>query len=477
MAFANARAEVGGRLDSAGVWIEHHRRVTKIGIASSLVLILLVGISMMVTPWWKQVTRNTYIAYFPNTNGVYTGDEIRILGVAVGTIEKIEPQPQAAKVTFTVDSEYPVPADVRAAILSPSLVTSRAIQLVPVYSGGPKLADGATIPEERTAVPVEWDDLRKQLEKLTESLQPTTEGGTSALGQFVNTSAANLRGEGDTARDTIIKLSQAVSALGDHSTDIFSTLRNLETFVSALTSSSELLASFNKNLANITTVMTNTPNEWGQAIAGLDGAVNDLRPFVAENREAIGTTFDHLNSITTALNDSRRDIKQTLHVAPNVFQNFLNIYQPAQSAVTGILALSNFADTVQSICGSIESAGRIGAKNSARLCEQYLSPIIKNRQYNFLPLGFNPFVGASARPNEITYSEDKLNPHIPPPGAPGGQPPADSPGPGPLPQSPQALPGGALPPAPLAVHSTDPHGGLPGLMVPAAAPVPPRGTP
>jgi phospholipid/cholesterol/gamma-HCH transport system substrate-binding protein len=234
------------------------------------------------------------------------------------------------------------------------------------------------------------------------------------------------------------------------------------------------LASFNKNLATITTVMTNTPNEWGQAIAGLDGAVNDLRPFVAENREAIGTTFDHLNEITTALNDSRRDIKQTLHVAPNVFQNFLNIYQPAQSAVTGILALSNFADTVQSICGSIESDGLTGRKQSARLCEQYLSPIIKNRQYNFLPIGLNPFVGASARPNEITYSEDKLNPHIPPPGVPAGPPPPDN---APPPTSPQALPGGAVPPGPVAVHSTDPRGGLPGLMVPAAAPVPAGGAP
>ena len=112
---------------------------------------------MMVTPWWNQVTRNTYIAYFANTNGLYTGDEVRILGVAVGTVDRSSRSP-THKVTFSVDSQYPVPADVRAAILSPSLVSARAIQLVPAYSGGPKLAAGASIPQERTAVPVEWDD-------------------------------------------------------------------------------------------------------------------------------------------------------------------------------------------------------------------------------------------------------------------------------------------------------------------------------
>jgi phospholipid/cholesterol/gamma-HCH transport system substrate-binding protein len=180
----------------------------------------------------------------------------------------------------------------------------------------------------------------------------------------------------------------------------------------------------------------------------LDGAVNDLRGFVADNRDALGTTVDHLAAITTAMNDSRGDIKQTLHVVPTVFQNFMNIYQPAQSAVTGILAPVNFADTVQFLCGAIESAARVGAKQSAKLCEQYLSPIIKNRQYNFPPIGINPFVGASARPNELTYSEDRLNPHLPPPPA-APAPPPD-----------------AAPPGAPSTHSVDPSQGLQGLMLP-----------
>ena len=154
-----------------------HRRTVRNVTGIGLAVILALGIIVVATPWGHQVTRNTYVAYFANTNGLYTGDEIRILGVAVGTVDRIEPQPNSAKVTFSVDSQYRVPADVKAAILSPSLVSARAIQLVPAYSNGPTLADGASIPIERTAVPMEWDDLRGQLEKLSGSLQPTSPGG------------------------------------------------------------------------------------------------------------------------------------------------------------------------------------------------------------------------------------------------------------------------------------------------------------
>ena len=44
--------------------------------------------------------------------------------------------------------------------MSPTLVTSRAIQLTPAYTGGPVMADNAVIPQDRTAVPVEFDDFR-----------------------------------------------------------------------------------------------------------------------------------------------------------------------------------------------------------------------------------------------------------------------------------------------------------------------------
>ena len=52
------------------------------------------------------------------------------------------------------------------------------------------------------------------------------------------------------------------------------------------------------------------------------------------------------------------------------------------------------------------------------MCAQYLAPIVKNRQYNFLPLGENLMVGTQARPNEVTYSEDWMRPDYVPPSRP-----------------------------------------------------------
>jgi phospholipid/cholesterol/gamma-HCH transport system substrate-binding protein len=336
-------------------------------------------------------------------------------------------------------------------------VTARAIQLTPAYTGGPVLHDQAVIAQDRTAVPVEWDDFRQQLQKLTETLQPTEPGGVSTLGAFINTSANNLRGQGANIRDTLTNLSQAFSALGDHSNDIFGTFKNVSVLVTALQDSTDLMRQLNQSLASVTGLLTNSPNEIGDAVADINTTIGDVQAFVAENRDTLGTTSEKLASVTTTLNQSLDDIKQTLHITPTVFQNFINIYQPAQGTLSGALVVNNFANPISFLCGAVQAASRLGAEQSAKLCAQYLAPIIKNRQYNFPPLGENLFVGASARPNEVTYSEDWMRPdYVPPQPVPAAPPPGGAPEQPPLP---------AEAPATQAT-STNPADGLTGLMVP-----------
>ena len=215
----------------------------------------------------------------------------------------------------------------------------------------------------------------------------------------MHTTAATLRGQGREHRDTIIKLSQAIAVLGDHSQDLFGTVKNLSILVSALQDSGDLMRQLNGKLATATGLLTNDPDEVGAALSALDAVVGECAPSSPRTGESLGTAADRLASVSEVLTASLDDIKQTLHIAPNELQNLMNIYQPAQGTPRGTCAFNNFADPITFLCGAIQAASRMGAEQSAKLCVQYLAPIVKNRQYNFPPLGENLIVGATARPN------------------------------------------------------------------------------
>jgi len=236
--------------------------------------------------------------------------------------------------------------------------------------------------------------------------------------------------------------------VGDHSEDLFSTMKNLSILVSALRDSGDLMRRLNDNLASVTGLMADEPDEVGNAVAALDDALGDVRSFVTENRDSLGSAADKLASVSATLNGSLDDIKQGLHVAPNALQNLVNTYQPAQATMGGAYAFNNFADPITFLCGAIEAASRLGAAQAAKLCVQYLAPIVKNRQYNFPPLGENLIVGAAARPNEVTFSEDWMRPDYVPPRAPNSAVPEQ------------------LPLLPAEAQQTRPADGLAGMMVP-----------
>lgn len=119
----------------------------------------------------------TIVAYFSSATAIYPGDQVRVAGVPVGTIRSIEPQGTRARMTLAIDHDVPIPADAKAVIVAQNLVAARYVQLTPAYGsseapGGPTLSDGAEIGQDRTAVPVEWDQIKEQLTRLATDLGP-----------------------------------------------------------------------------------------------------------------------------------------------------------------------------------------------------------------------------------------------------------------------------------------------------------------
>ena len=86
--------------------------------ATAIVLTLcLVGGAVIVVRTISTLRRTHIVAYFANSNGIYPGDDVMVLGVPVGRVDTIEPQPGRSKISFWFDDSVKVPADAKAVIL------------------------------------------------------------------------------------------------------------------------------------------------------------------------------------------------------------------------------------------------------------------------------------------------------------------------------------------------------------------------
>ncbi len=344
-------------------------------------------------------------AHFVSTTGLYEGDVVRVLGVNVGKVTKIEPRDRDTYVEMKIDSSVNVPADAKALIVAQSLVSARFVQLTPVYSGGEQMPNGGEIPIERTAVPVEWDEIKTELTKLSDALGPEGLDDQGSLGRFIDTVGTNLDGNGESIRSTLRELSATMHTLSEGRTDLFSTIRNLQAFVTALSSSNEQIVQFSGHLASVTSVLASSSDELGTALSDLDLAVGDVQRFVKDNSEGLSESVARLADATQVLTDKRPEIEQVLHSGPTSLANFYQIYKPAQGSMTGAIALSNFKNPIQWICGSIEGIESGNSQNSADLCKQYLGPVLSTMIGNYPGFLFNPVAGVQAFPDQIVYTE------------------------------------------------------------------------
>lgn len=177
----------------------------------------------------------TITAYFTTATAVYPGDDVRVSGVKVGRIASIQPDGTEAKVTLNVDRDVPIPADAKAVIVAQNLVAARYVQLAPAYrSDGPTMADGAVIPVERTAVPVEWDQVKEQLARLATELGPSSNVSTPSIARFIDSAANALDdGNGEKLRQTLSQLSGVTRIFANGSGNVVDIIKNLQTFVTA----------------------------------------------------------------------------------------------------------------------------------------------------------------------------------------------------------------------------------------------------
>ncbi|NMO05268.1 MCE family protein [Gordonia sp. TBRC 11910] len=318
--------------------------------------ILICGVIAVLLCWtaatvWQRVSNSHATIWFTNTTGLYVGDPVKVRGVQIGHVEEIAPVDDKVRVAVSYDHDVYVDATTKVAIVAPTLVSGRYVQFVnPHARTGTRLADGATISVDKTAIPVRYDQIKTQVTELAKELGPKSATDKGAASRLIDVSAAKLRGTGTTMNETMKSLADAMATLSGGGQDLFTTVRNLQVVVTALRQSDDRIVDFSAQLNDVSQLLDDNRTQLDAAISAVDLMAPKLQSYLNANTTSLSTDVKALNKITGLLVDREDDLAQILHVVPTALTDLYNIYDPRSNSLTGALATPDWPDPMSLIC-------------------------------------------------------------------------------------------------------------------------------
>jgi virulence factor Mce-like protein len=244
-------------------------------------------------------------AAFESSNNLKPGSPVRIAGVDVGKVSKVEPASEGgegALVTMTVGkSGRPIHEDARAKIRPRIFLEGNFfVDLQPGTPTAPEIEDGDTIPVNQTAIPVQFDqvltslqsDTRQDLKVLLDEYgKALDKGGAEAFNRSIPYFKSAYR---DTAIVNEAMLGEAEHDLSGYIENAGATAKALnrspEQLKSLVTDFNTTAAAFAREQGNLRASIAELPRTLRTAqpaLASLNASFPPLRAFTADIRPGV----------------------------------------------------------------------------------------------------------------------------------------------------------------------------------------------
>ncbi|MEV0795046.1 MCE family protein [Kribbella sp. NPDC050459] len=252
-----------------------------------------------------------YRAVFTDAVGLNQGDDIRIAGVKVGQVDKIQLyQDKLAMVTFSVDSDQVIDTSTHATLRYRNLVGNRYVALTDGVGGGDRLKKNGIIPKERTTPALDLSVLFNGFKPLFTALTPAD------VNQFAFEVIKVLQGEGGTIESLLAKTASLTTTLADADQVIGDLITNL---TGTLQIVSQRQANFSQLLVNLQQFITGLSQDITPILGSLT-SINSLNTKTAgllqQTRVPIKADLDKLRAVATTLDDTQSIWVKTLQFMP-----------------------------------------------------------------------------------------------------------------------------------------------------------------
>lgn len=253
---------------------------------------------------------NRFSAIFTDASLLNPGDDVRIAGVRVGTVQSVQVHDRSlAKVDFSIDRSR-LPQGVQVYIRFRTLTGVRylALEKGPGLPGD-TLGTGATIGQANTHPAVNLTDLfngfrplfqqltADDVNKLSAEIIRVFQGEGGTIAQLVSDTADLTNTIADKDRvigELITNLTKVLDTVNRNDRQLTDLLTTTEKFVSGLAAQRDSVGSAITSVANLTSVTNSILSPTRPAIQGSIASLNDLSTIISGRRAEVEKTLENL---------------------------------------------------------------------------------------------------------------------------------------------------------------------------------------
>jgi phospholipid/cholesterol/gamma-HCH transport system substrate-binding protein len=265
-----------------------------------------------------------------NSGGIFTTASVTYRGVEVGRVGAITLRPDGIRVALKLKSSPKIPDDVTAVVGDGSAIGEQFVDLRPQRDVGPYLHDGSVIPQSRTSLPINSQDVLVSVDRLVNSVP------RKDLRDLVNQLGATFNDTGPTLRRL---LADSHSLIATAQQDLPQTIGLLDSGGKVLDTQNALsndIVAFSKHLASFTHALRGSDHDLRRVINRGAPASTQLTRLVGSIDVTLPILLNNLTSLGQVTAVRIPAIRQILVIYPYVVATSYGLFPNDGSTRFGV---------------------------------------------------------------------------------------------------------------------------------------------
>lgn len=275
--------------------------IALVGIALTILLVL-VALNFDRLPFVNQT--RTYHALVMDAAGLKTGDEVRVAGLKVGSVNNIALEDEHVLVTFTVDDDIRLGDKTGVDIKTESLLGKRGLRVRPAGSGD--IGKNGRIPLAHTTTPYALTDALGELATTVDEID--TDVVTDALNSFSD----NLEDTPEELRDALNGITRLSKSISERDESLRQLFARADGVTGVLSERSDQLNALVLDANTLFSQLDERKQMLNQLIINIGAVSTQLTGFVQDNEAQMQPTLDELDKVMQVMVKNRDNISESL---------------------------------------------------------------------------------------------------------------------------------------------------------------------